>query len=348
MTTRFPTLLRIGSPTVKRSSLSRSALLAAAVLFLAGCAGGGQQQPAAEAPPSPAAASAFPVTVEHTLGSTTIDSEPQRIVTLGTTDADVALALGVTPVGIRSLYNFEKGVGPWAEEALGTATPQVMGRELNYEAIAALQPDLILNVYSGADPTEHENLTRIAPTVGLPTGAEPYAPTWQDATTTIATALGREADGQALVEETEQYLAGVKSDHPAYAGRTATYIDAFGAEAYVGGPTATTVKLMEAIGFEPVPFVRDYSAPGSQQIPVSGELLGQVDADVLIMFTYGNTLEAAIAQNPGLGTLSAVTEGRAYVQPDLSLSAPSTLSIPYGVDALLPFLDKATAQAPAN
>ena len=38
-----------------------------------------------------------------------------------------------------------------------------------------------------------------------------------------------------------------------------------------------------------------------------------------------------------------VREGRTYWLPDLSLSAPSVLSIPYGVDAMVPFLEEATA-----
>ena len=71
--------------------------------------------------------------------------------------------------------------------------------------------------------------------------------------------------------------------------------------------------------------------------------LGQIDADVALIYAFGNTEEQAVAQNAALGSLSAVRDGRAYWLPDLSLSAPSVLSIPYGVDAMLPFLEEATA-----
>ena len=42
---------------------------------------------------------AFPVTIEHKYGSTTIEAEPQRVVSVGFAEHDGILALGVTPVG---------------------------------------------------------------------------------------------------------------------------------------------------------------------------------------------------------------------------------------------------------
>lgn len=322
---------------MKTTSLLRLGAVLVA-LTLAGCGAAPTEQAAAPASAAPAS-DAFPVTVEHALGATTVESAPQRIVTLGMTDADVVLALGVTPVGIASPYNFPRGVGPWAEDDLGSAAPTVMGREIDYEAIAALAPDLILDVVSGGEQERYDTLSRIAPTVALPTGARPYAPTWQESTTLIARALGEETAGADLVAQTEDYLDGVAAEHPGFAGRTLTYIDAYGAEAYAGGRDATAVALMGELGFEPVPYLRDLQSDETQ-ILVSNELLGQLDADVALLYAFENTEEQALQQNPALGTLSAVREGRAYWLTDLSLSAPSVLSIPYGVDALLPFLER--------
>lgn len=41
----------------------------------------------------------FPVTVEHAFGETTIEADPQRVVTIGWTDHEVMAALGEVPVG---------------------------------------------------------------------------------------------------------------------------------------------------------------------------------------------------------------------------------------------------------
>jgi iron complex transport system substrate-binding protein len=319
-------------------------LAAAAVILLAtlvGCSSAPAPTGRSEQAAAPTAA-AFPVTVEHSLGSTVIEREPTRVVTLGTSDVDTALALGVTPVGIHSRYGFERGVGPWAEQELGSATPAVSGgRELNYEWIAAQRPDLILNLISSGEREEHDRLSRIAPTVALPAGAAPYSPTWQDATRLTAQALGRAAEGDTLVADTEAYLARQVTENPAFSGRTATYLDVVGGEVYVGGKEATVVTTMKDMGFRDTAYVEALPAEDTQHA-LSAELLPQVDADVVLVFGFGSSENEVLASNAGLANLGAVREGHTYFLPDLALSSPSVLSIPYGVDAMLPFLRTAT------
>ncbi|GEM_PF-6176434 len=58
---------------------------------------------------------AFPVSVPTRFGDVEIENQPQRIVSLGWADAEIALALGVRPVGVFDWNrNGGKGVGPWA------------------------------------------------------------------------------------------------------------------------------------------------------------------------------------------------------------------------------------------
>ena len=71
------------------------------VAALAGCSTGSTSGTEAAAEPTSTTSvdpDAFPVTIEHALGETTIESEPTRVATLGWTDHDHALALGVVPV----------------------------------------------------------------------------------------------------------------------------------------------------------------------------------------------------------------------------------------------------------
>jgi iron complex transport system substrate-binding protein len=74
---------------------------ALALLSLTACATGSTGAgPAADAAPEQAAATAdsFPVTVEHAFGSTAITAKPERVATVSSVNADVALALGVVTV----------------------------------------------------------------------------------------------------------------------------------------------------------------------------------------------------------------------------------------------------------
>ena len=140
----------------------RAALIATALaLFVSGC--GEEQDGERRAQTN----DSFPVSIEHKFGTTTVEERPQRVVTVGFNDQDFALALGVTPVGVRQ---FQGGIDitkrPWAQDELGGAEPQLVGaEEIEFERIAALRPDLILAVYSGLTKRDYGTLSKLAPTV---------------------------------------------------------------------------------------------------------------------------------------------------------------------------------------
>lgn len=112
---------------------------------------------------------AFPRTVAHKYGETTLGAAPERLLTVGLSDHDFALALGIVPTAVTDWYgDYPYAVWPWAEGALGGGTPGVMPRnedQLNFELIASLRPDLILGQYTGMTETDYRTLSDIAPTV---------------------------------------------------------------------------------------------------------------------------------------------------------------------------------------
>ena len=196
---------------------------------------------------------AFPVTIEHKFGATTIPKAPGRVVALIDRDADTLLALGVVPVAIHSRYGFEPGVGPWAADELGAAEPTILlGLEFNYEAIAATRPDLLVYATSGGERDIYRTLSQIAATVALPKGAVPYGATTEESTLLIAEALGRRSDGERVVAELDAYLAGQAAAYPAFAGRKVNYLDVS-----PGGITSYSREhvinsLMYEVGFAPI------------------------------------------------------------------------------------------------
>src|SRR6478735_8176824 len=105
------------------------------------------------------------------------------------------------------------------------AEPEVLSQAdgIEFEKIATLEPDLIIGTNSGMTKKDYELLSAIAPTVTNVKGSTPYFSPWQDQVLQVARSLGREDDGQALVDEVEGEYAAVREAHPEWEGRTATF-----------------------------------------------------------------------------------------------------------------------------
>src|SRR5574339_224502 len=82
-------------------------------------------------------------TIEHAMGTETLEKTPERIVILTNEGTEALLALGVKPVGAVQSWTGD----PWYEHIADQMKDvEVVGLEsqVNVEAIAALQPDLII------------------------------------------------------------------------------------------------------------------------------------------------------------------------------------------------------------
>ena len=322
-----------------------------AALALAACGSdddtGGQ--PGAAQPS--ATKSAFPVTVEHKFGTTTIESEPKRVVTVGYTDQDAVLALGVVPVGVGDFlggYDWRKR--PWAQKALGGAKPAVVsGQEINFEAVAAQRPDLIIAINAGLKKSAYERLSQIAPTVAQSGDYIDFGMPWEDQTLLVGRALGREEQARKVVAAVKAKFAKVRSEHPDFAGKTA--ILAYGGPDGYGAYSTqdTRSRFFSDLGFR-TPKRVDQLAGKSFFTAFSQEQFRLMDQDLVVM--YGP--EKAIKGNPVVSRLNAVREDR-VVYLDLTdqfagaLGFASALSLPYlldhEVDALAAAVDGDRATA---
>lgn len=105
----------------RRVALLSTMLFAGVVV--ASCGTGGQEQAGGDA--ATRAAGAFPVTIQHKYGRTTIPAKPERVISLGLTDHDVALALGATPVAISPWFGQQQPncLWPWARDEVGQTPP---------------------------------------------------------------------------------------------------------------------------------------------------------------------------------------------------------------------------------
>ncbi len=109
------------------------------------------------------------IVITHKLGETTITGQPQRVITVGFSEQDAFLALGVTPIAVREWFGgYNHATWPWAQDELGDASLVVLETpfgELTYKTIAGLNPDLIVATHAGLTGEEWETLSKIAPTI---------------------------------------------------------------------------------------------------------------------------------------------------------------------------------------
>lgn len=320
----------------RRSASSAIALLMCLGLATGCGGGGGGGDAAAVGTGTPSADGEYPMTIEHRYGTTEIPTEPERVVTAGFNDADYALAFGVVPVGVRDFIGtFEEEARPWAQEALGGATPVKVSDSdgvLGYEEIAGAQPDLIL-AYSYLEEDEYEMLSQIAPTV-----VEPAPGTlWEDHTRDVGRALGQPERAEEIVTEVSDHFTAARAAHPEFEGVTLAI--QFGAEPggyYLLEPSDPRIGLFTSLGF---------TMPETTG-EISREQVDLLDQELLVVIGGD---EESYASDPLFQGLDAVQDGRVVYlggfETDFAgaLGFDSPLSLPHAVDIVVPQLAEALA-----
>ncbi|MFC9470123.1 iron-siderophore ABC transporter substrate-binding protein [Streptomyces coelicoflavus] len=332
-----------------------AAALSAAALgvgLLAGCGSDSDDSADEAGGGTPAAAGAFPVTVEHAFGTTKIDKAPERVVSVGYTDDQTVLAFGIKPVGMVDQYPNPAGQSPdintqwpWVKDKWGDAEPEVIMKNgdtgPNYEKIAALRPDLIVAVYSEIDRAAYDKLSRIAPTVGRTKGEkEPFSAPWQDNALHIAKALGRAEEGEKMVADIQGKLDAAKQAHPEFADQTAVVLSWY--KDSVAPFTSTDVRgrLVTGIGFKYQTEI-DKVAGGDFYTTLSPERVDLVDVDRVFVIN-DKADQDALKKFKLFTNLDAVKNGKVSYLLDsegpavgAAISQGTLLSMPYAVDELV-------------
>ncbi|WP_436497814.1 iron-siderophore ABC transporter substrate-binding protein [Actinokineospora sp. HUAS TT18] len=333
------------SPTSKRTRFAALLPAMALAVALAGC-GKADPAPAGAPAPTSAGAAAFPVTVEHKYGSTEIKAEPKKVVTLGLSDQDAVLALGVKPVGAVAWFKEEPfGKWPWVKDLWGAQAPQIVGErdEYNLEKIAGLAPDLIIAQYSGMKKEQYDTLSQIAPVVAQPKGNEDYQAPWQDMTRAIGKALGKSARADELIAGISKRFEDVRKANPDWAGKTV----AVGEPVEPGKFSAFSPKDPKTVFLTEMGFTTSEkfrAAVGTQNVAdFSFEKFDVMDGDRLVWLGPAEA-EQLLKADPLYAKLKVAQEKHdvflPYENPDIgaALSFNTVLSIPYAIDQVVPKL----------
>lgn len=223
---------------MKRFSTFRSLFAVMTTILVAGLlaacgsdddGGGTTSGPSSTAAAAGAEAGAFPVMITHALGQTTIKAEPKRVVAVGLSDQDALLAVGVKPVGAMDWFGEDTyGKWPWEKAAWGGKPPRLVSNksfEINFEAVAAQRPDLIVALYSKLSRSDYDKLSQIAPTVAHAKGTA-YTTPWRDMARVAAKAVGRSAQAEKLIKAIDARFSTFREQHPELQGKAGIVVDA--------------------------------------------------------------------------------------------------------------------------
>lgn len=304
--------------------------------------------------------------VQHAFGVTKLPTTVNRVAAIAWGNQDVPLALDVMPVGIaKQTWGVEdqSGMLPWTKEKVeelqagGAEAPTLFDEtdSLDFEAISAANPDIILAAYSGITQEDYNTLTKIAPTVAYPGAA--WGTAWRDMIRLDSAGMLRGNEGLRLIDELERFIADEVAAFPQLAGKRAAFffgsvtdLSSFGF--YV--PADPRTGFLRDLGLEVPKSVEEAAAMnrGSFFVQVSQEVVDTLD-DVDLIVMYGEESDLAGLQGDALiGTIPAIRNGAvAFVGNGTPLSAatnPTPLSLRWGLRRYLELIGAAADKVPAT
>jgi iron complex transport system substrate-binding protein len=328
---------------------------AAAAAALPACSSSGATGRAAPSASTTSAAAPTSWTVRHRYGTTAVPGPPQRVVTLGQTDHDAAIALGVVPVAVGGfLGSSYTPFRPWNRARLATTPPVLDMQEIAFEKVAALAPDLILAVMSGVTKEDYAKLSRIAPTVAQPVDAEDWAVPYRPHTEHVGQALGKPDVAATLVVELDTAFADARAKNPQLSGRTAICAEVFGGQYAVLGASAPRTQFLTGVGMTLDAALTKLAGHG-YNAPLSPEKLDLLDSVDVVVWTTDVAEQARLLDDPLVKAMKSTQQGR-YVlalnggNDDLlySMDWGSVLSNRWALDQALPRIVKAADGDPAT
>ncbi|PFA70365.1 iron siderophore-binding protein [Bacillus sp. AFS015802] len=285
-----------------------SFLLISSLLFLAAC---GNKEEKDETAGNDKKEETY--TVEHAMGTTEIKGTPKKVVILTNEGTEALLSMGVTPVGAVQSWTGD----PWYDhisdkmkdvEVVGTES------ELNVEAIAKLQPDLIIGNKMRQEE-QYNQLKEIAPTVM----AETLRGDWKENFKLYAKALNKEEKGQEVLAKYDQRIEDLKGKLGDKLNQEVSMVRFMAGDVRIYHKDSFSGVILDQLGFARPEGqdVDDFAEKG-----VTKERIPAMDGDVLFYFTYetgdgeANKLAEEWINDPLFQNLEVAKQDRVYEVDD--------------------------------
>ena len=277
----------------------------AASFVLTAC--GGTDEPAQQAQ---SGEGAFPRTIQHAMGETTVEAQPQTVAALDSSYVDAALALETKVVAFTQFPVSGEQLPDYLPESdkQFAADAKVIGElgSPDVEQLYDIQPDLIVSAKVRHEKIYNE-LSGVAPAVF----SETTGATWKDNIRLLAKALGKEELAEQKIGAYEDRAKEIGDSIREKLGRDATY----SLVRFVEGEP--TVRLYSSASYggiimNDVGLKRPEGQPNPQDsisADLSQENITQLDADHVFVSTYSDPRteegdpRAQFESNPLWGTL---------------------------------------------
>lgn len=253
-------------------------------------------------------------TVEHAMGTTTIAKTPERVVILTNEGTEALLELGVTPVGAVQSWTGDPWYDHIADEMKNT---KVVGleSEVNVEAIAALQPDLIIGNKMRQEGV-YEQLSAIAPTVF----ADDLRGNWKNNFELYSKAVNKEEKGKEVIEAYDSRIADLKEQLGDKLTMKVSMVRFMAGDVRIYQKDSFSGVILDQLGF---------ARPESQDVDefaikgATKEQMPLMDGDILFYFTYetgdgaASDLENEWLEDPLFNNLKVAQKGEVYKVDDV-------------------------------
>ena len=286
-----------------------SLFLIASLLFLAAC--GNKEEKEGSAGNNDKKEESY--TVEHAMGTAEIEGTPKKVVILTNEGTEALLSMGVTPVGAVQSWTGD----PWYDHiADDMKDVEVVGTEseLNMEAIAKLQPDLIIGNKMRQEE-QYNQLKDIAPTVM----AETLRGNWKENFELYAKAVNKEEKGQEVLAEYDQRIENLKGKLGDKLNQKVSMVRFLAGDVRIYHKDSFSGVILDQLGFARPEGqdVDDFAEKG-----VTKERIPAMDGDVLFYFTYetgdgeANKLAEEWLNDPLFQNLEVAKQDKVYEVSD--------------------------------
>jgi iron complex transport system substrate-binding protein len=249
------------------------------------------------------------ITVTHAQGDTTLPGVPAKVVAFDFAAIETLEAIGVDIVGLPG-SNLPGHLAKYAGDEYAKVGSLF---EPDYEALAALAPDLI--IVAGRSSAAYPELAKIAPTVDLSNDWANFYDSIKANAEIVGQIFDKEAEIDALIAETDAKVEAAKAA-AADAG-TGLIVLTSGAEVSAYGPGSRFGFIHDTLGVTPV--IEDVEA-ATHGDAVSFEFLLETNPDLLFVIdrdaATGSGAAAAILDNELVAETTAWKNGDVvYIDP---------------------------------